>query len=203
MGRSWDISGDDIDMWASRIDARATLPELMRRLLHATTELRQLDMPAGAGVGARGWDGVVEALRGHVFCPEGMSVWELSTSRDAWGKLNEDLHKREAAESIFDPRATTYVAVSARRLDRKRRDRWLAAQRTQAHWRQVAVLDADNLAEWLASAPAVARWFAGVLGRPTTEIRDIESFLDEWSRRTERRLPWCYRAASLMAVSAG
>lgn len=190
MSRPWEISGDDIAKWADRYDAPAVLPKLVRRLLAATTPLDGLEMRADAGVRFGGWDGVVRARDGHAWCPRGLSVWELSVAAGTKAKLDKDLEKRSAAPP--DPalaKVATYVAVVGRRIASK--ERWVREKnKRRGAWFDVRLLDADDLAAWLEAAPAVGRWFAGVLGKPSTHMTDFDTFLEGWSRRTSPPLPW-------------
>ena len=78
MAKPWDITGDDIQIWSRRVEASAQLPDLVRRLLLATSPIGTLDMRADGGTRLQGWDGIVEAFRNSAFCPRGQSVWELS-----------------------------------------------------------------------------------------------------------------------------
>lgn len=186
MAKPWDITGDDLERWSRQHDAPAVLPDLIRRLLLATAPLSSISMAAHAATRLPGFDGVVRADRETKFCPDGLSVWEL-TVQDDKSKFDEDFTKRAADPSPVVPRGTTYVAVSARSFTN--RIRWAADQRAKGIWRDVRVIDGNDLAAWLSRAPAVARWFAGLLRRPAGDIDDLESFLDGWRRRTRPPLP--------------
>ncbi|MGK3999579.1 AAA family ATPase [Sorangium sp. So ce1024] len=186
MAKPWDITGDDITLWSQRFEASSVLPDLLRRLLLATASLSSLTMSAHAGTRLRGLDGVVRAYEEAPFCPAGLSVWELTVEEDKH-KLNGDLDKRTANPGAIIPRETTYVAVSARRVNDK--ERWLAEKNVKRIWREVRLLDAEDLAAWLTRAPAVARWFAAQIGRPVDDLEDLDAFLDAWCRRTRPPLP--------------
>ena len=186
MAKPWDITGDDLVQWSQQYDAPDVLPDLVRRLLLATAPLSSISMSAHAGTGLRGLDGVVRSSTGAAFCPAGVSVWELTVERDK-SKLNDDFKKRTGELSLFDRSKTTYVAVSARRVPEHQR--WEAERRAEHSWADVRLLHAEDLATWLATAPAVGRWFALKIGRPAADGEDLEGFLDTWSRRTRVRLP--------------
>lgn len=189
MGKPWDVTGQDIAEWAARYDAPAVLPVLVRRLLAATTPLDGLEMRADAGVRLGGWDGTVVTRDGNRWCPPGLSAWELSVEADAKGKLDRDFEKRtKAPPEPIRPKLATYVAVVARRVGVK--ERWVKEKKALGAWRDVWLLDADDLATWLEAAPAVGRWFAGILGKPSADLTDLEAFLEAWSRRTDPPLPW-------------
>jgi hypothetical protein len=188
MNAPWDIKGDDIELWASRIEASALLPELLRRLLLASGVVQSLEMRADGGVHLPGWDGMVVANRAHPFCPPGVSAWELSVREQVKKKLDEDFEERVRSPPalVSRPRLVTYVAVTARRFKQKKA--WAAEKKKLGHWADVRIYDADDVSAWLAQVPTVGRWFAGKLGLPTGDLAhvlDVESFLSTWSNRTQ------------------
>ncbi|WP_170320013.1 AAA family ATPase [Polyangium spumosum] len=188
MTRPWDISTEEIQQWASKFEAPSLLPKLLRRLLLATTPLMGIEMRADAGVRYSGWDGIVRARASTPFCPAGLSVWELSVEKKVRKKLDDDYNKRtEEPTKGVRPSLTTYVAVTARAFPGK--DAWAQEKRESRDWADVRLLDADDIATWIEQAPAVARWLANVLGRPAYDCRDVDAFLDDWSKRTTPPLP--------------
>ena len=189
MAVAWDISGDEIQTWSQRVDAFFKLPDLVRRLLLATTPLGTVDMRADGGAWLSGWDGIVSAHRGTVYCPPGASVWELTTRKATRAKLDEDFEKRKKdAPSGVIPGEVAYVVVTAHRFEDKAG--WAAERTKEGLFKAVRVFDADDLATWLTQAPAVARWFGAMIGKPTSDLLDLESFASEWSARTSPALPF-------------
>lgn len=185
----WDISGDEIQTWSQRVDAFFKLPALVRRLLLATTPLGTVDMRADGGAWLSGWDGIVSAHRGTAYCPPGASVWELTTRKATRAKLDEDFEKRKKdAPSGVVPGEVAYVVVTAQRFEDKAG--WAAERTKEGLFKAVRVFDADDLATWLTQAPAVARWFGAMIGKPTSDLFDLESFASEWSARTSPALPF-------------
>jgi hypothetical protein len=180
--KPWDISGDDLERWASRVEAAAMLPSLVRRLLFATAPRVAIEMRADGGTRLAGLDGIVRAREATAFCPAGISVWEMSVEEKFKSKLDKDFDKRTG-----DP-ARTSVAVTARRFAKKLR--WAEERQALRRWADVQVIDADDLAAWLTQAPAVARWFAEELGKPVGDLRDVEALLSAWRLRTSLPLPW-------------
>jgi hypothetical protein len=179
-----DIQGETIVQWAERIDAAPMLPELVRRLLLASAPLRSISMPADSGVRREGWDGIVLATEEGPFWPAGPSVWELSVDKKVRPKLNKDFDKRTQEASSPGAAQTIYVAVTARRFGQREKLEWADEKRRQGIWADVRVYDADDLATWLALAPAVASWFASTaLKQPAEALTDVEAFLRRWSGR--------------------
>lgn len=188
MVKPWEISREELQTWASRVEAPAVLPRLVRRLLLATSPLRGIAMRADGGTRYKGWDGIVQASAETAFCPRGLSVWELSVEKKVRTKLEQDYQKRsrKPPEGVL-PSLATYVAVTAHAFPGK--SRWVAEKRAEGVWADVRVYDVDDLAQWLEQAPAVARWFANLQGHPAYEGRDVEAFLEAWSKRTTPALP--------------
>jgi len=189
MARPLSISGQDLVQWADQYPAAATLPALVRRLLLATTPLASIDMRADSGTRLGGWDGEVMARRPTPWCPLGHSVWEVSVRDDVKTKLEEDFDKRMLKPDLpVDSRLVTYIAVAARRFDKKKA--WAKEKAAKGRWADVRVYDVDDLASWLEQAPAVATWFASyALGRVTQDVRTVEEFLYEFSHFSQPPLP--------------
>jgi hypothetical protein len=75
------IGALDIESWAQRRDAQAMLPELVRRLVLATTpHATRVSFRSDEGVQLGGWDGVVVSTEATPFVPDGVSAWELTVS---------------------------------------------------------------------------------------------------------------------------
>ena len=74
------ITGDDIDSWADRIEAAGALPQLVRRLILATTPTDAVSFRADGGTRYSGWDGFVVSKVGGPFVPAGACYWELSSA---------------------------------------------------------------------------------------------------------------------------
>jgi hypothetical protein len=63
----------DIHEWANRLEARALLPRVIRRLIQASMPgLIRLNIRADEGIQEPGWDGITETSVGHVFVPQGL-----------------------------------------------------------------------------------------------------------------------------------
>lgn len=185
MATPWEISGDDLELWAQRREAQAQLPVLVRRLLLATTPLRTIDIRGHAGVGLSGWDGEVRSGIETPWCPAGLSYWEFSVTADN-DKLVSDFRKRQTLGS----REATYVAVVGRRYAyRKGKRDWERVRRDEGPWHDVRLLDADDLSTWLGDSPSTSLWMANELGKPVDGLVLPEHYLAEWSARTEPPLP--------------
>lgn len=164
-----------LELWADYLDARAQLPRLIRRLIHATVDaLDSIEFPAGEGIQRPGWDGIVHTATGNAFVPSGVSVWELGTDRDPGRKAEEDFQKRSKNPLGFDPRQTCFVFVTPRKWTKKYE--WREKKLKLGKWKNVRVYDSANLEEWLETAPAADVWAARLLGLRPDGVSDIEEY---------------------------
>lgn len=153
------VRATEIESWANTLDARQRLPQLLRRLAHATVEqLARIDFPAGEGIQRPGWDGITETSAVHPFVPQGFAVWELGCDGDPGSKAQEDYEKRVEDPLGLDPSQTTYVCVTPRKWTKK--EEWREKKNQDKVWKEVRVYDSANLEEWLETAKAVDLWFA-------------------------------------------
>jgi hypothetical protein len=165
----------ELENWANVIEARQRLPQLLRRLSHATVEdLTRIDFPADEGVQRPGWDGLTETNTVHPFVPQGVAVWELGCDRDSKTKADEDYDKRTENSLGLDPSQTTYISVTPRKWTKK--EDWCKAKNEEKVWKEVRVYDSANLEEWLETARAVDLWFARILGRSPSGAVDITQY---------------------------
>jgi hypothetical protein len=182
------VDARDLERWAGSRQAQEQLPELVRRLIHATTDTAtHVGLPAGDAIQQGGYDGVVVINEGHYATPEGMSIWEFGVSADPKGKADDDYEKRKARQphstaGSVDPATATFVFVTPRRWNSK--TRWLEARRAESFWRDVRVLDVDDLVSWLEQAPAVHVWLSTLLGRRPVGADDLEAVWQDWSDST-------------------
>lgn len=181
------IRADDLDRWASRITAAPEFPRLVRLLVHATGHrLGPVDFPADEAVRRGGWDGKVLAEDSSSFVPSGFSAWELGTGHDPGAKANDDYNKRSSNPVGVEPTQATFVFATPRRW--LARDAWAAKKRAEGRWKDVLAFDAESFAQWLEIAPAVAAWFAPVVGVVPPDARALRVVCDEFKSATNPRL---------------
>lgn len=173
----------DIDAWAGRKECESVLPKLIRRLVQATVPSAHASFRSGEGVRQRGWDGTVSSEQAHWLVPFGESGWELSSDARPASKANEDYAKRTADPAPIDRELGSFVFVTPRRWSGKLE--WLAIKRKERRWRDLRVLDADDLEGWLEQAPVVHRWLSRQLGLAPSGAVDLESFWKDWSGATQ------------------
>lgn len=170
-----------ISYWADQPEATHQLPELIRRLILATVPaVSHLDIPAGSAVWLPGWDGLLAVEAGNAWAPDGSSAWEFGSGRNPAGKANSDYRKRTDDPQGVDAAWATFVFVTSRQWSGKRG--WVGQRRAEHKWADVRAFDASDLAAWLEQAPAVARWFARLIGKlPAEGYITLEEWWGNWS----------------------
>ena len=183
------VKTTDLTNWANTLDCQSALPALVRRLIRATVHgINEMKFPAGENVQMGGWDGYMEVEQGNELVPEGLSVWEFGSSKQPSTKAEKDYAKRKANPLGVDPKQTTFVFVTPRIWENS--EEWAQEKRNEGHWKDVKVLTAVSLEEWIENAPSVGFWLATThLNKcPATDILTTEKFWEEWSFNGKERL---------------
>lgn len=175
------ITTTDIVQWAPKRNCQDTLPQLIRKLVRATAgTINQIHFPSGENVLIGGWDGILEIAEGTEFIPQGMSAWEFGTSEDCKGKADKDYQKRSTDPLGINPTETTFVFVTPRNWTKG--DDWITEKKKDGKWKDIKVINAAILEEWLETAPTVSEWLAAVhLRKPSIDIQSTDVFWDRWS----------------------
>lgn len=170
----------DLRQWADSLDCQQTLPLLIRKLIRATSNnIRNIHFPSGENILIGGWDGLLEAITETTYIPEGISLWEFGTNKDIKGKADTDYKKRTNDPLGYNHAEATYIFVTARLWNNK--DSWIKEKKEENIWKDVQVIDASYLEEWIETAPTVGAWLARHLGKyPSEGIRSTEDFWEEW-----------------------
>lgn len=164
-------------------EAQDRLPELVRRLLFETPGAGQISIRTGDGVALAGKDGVATLERQTQLLPAGTIWFEFGTDKDSKRKATKDYdgRKGEASQDV------TFAFVTVRRWQGK--DSWVAERRAENRFKDVLVLDADDLEAWLQVAPAAHVWISETLGLRPRDALTLETWWDRFSAATEPALP--------------
>lgn len=178
------IDATSLSQWGDRRDGQSGMSELLRRLIYAALgAIASVRFPYDESVQLSGWDGICSTAIGSGLIPEGVSGWEIGTQkRGITSKAQDDYTKRSTDPGEIDPAQSTFVFVTPRRFSKK--DVWVAEKRAERVWRDVRVIDAEDLVHWLENYPAVAQWLATRIGRRPAGLQNLEETWEEWSRAT-------------------
>lgn len=173
------ITARQIEAWADmNTAARAQLPALLRRLVHGSgVPLSKVDFPAFDNAQRHGWDGQVAADSASPWLVRGESGWEFGCNEDPAAKAEKDYLNRKGALSADVRAAITFVFATPRNWPGK--DTWAQSKRSEAAWKDVKVLDASDLEQWLEQCPAAQAWFAELIG--SNQLQGLQSLESAWT----------------------
>ena len=114
----------------------------------------------------------------------------MSTEDGVRGKAQSDFDKRTIAPKTRTPeeeqRRSYFIFLTPRRLNQKAE--WAAAQSSlpDCHWRGVRAYDADDIEQWVESAPAgIQSWLGRKLGVRPDGVDDLAEYWSSISTCTE------------------
>ncbi len=179
----------DIVSWATRRDCQENIPLLVRKLIRATSKsIKNIKFPAGDNVLIGGWDGILEVLDSTEYLPNGLSLWEFGTSKDVKGKADSDYEKRTNDSLGFDTADATFIFVTPRLWTKG--EEWKDERLKEGKWKDIQVINAEVLEEWIETAPTVGTWLAKHLSIfPKEGVQSTDDFWETWSAGTEFNLP--------------
>jgi len=164
------------------------LSELVSGLVRASApNATSFRFPTGDSAQITGYDGTLEATEMPPYVPGGVSVWEFGTSEDYAKQAQENYVKRtEHPGSVFRAE-TTFVFVTARTWPSDKIAQWIESKKKEGSWKDVRVLDAVALEDWLERNPACGVRIARELLKtvPPNGVRSVDDFWIEYSSRFE------------------
>jgi hypothetical protein len=185
------ISAQQLEDFAAKEPAKGLLPELVRRLIQASADgVADIRFPSGESTFRPGADGLLQALGSPPYVPAGVSLWELSTEKQPHKKAKIDIEKRSKADArsaYLDHKRDdiTYVALSLRRWHGEKdqdRDQFESDHRGLGVWKDVKIIDADDLENWLDRSPSVRAWLARKMQIVSEDMKDLEAYWDDYSQ---------------------
>lgn len=180
------ITANKIDEWANTLDCRAKLPLLIRKLIYENiNDLTKCKFPSlEQTTSSSGFDGILESNEETQYVPKGVSVWEMGCTNDKKGKADEDYDKRKKNPLNTNPKETVYIQVSPRIWKDEKIQEWCDEKNQDNIWKNVILLDAKDLEEWVNNTPPVEQWFAEELGFPNEGVETLNRWWEKWSSVT-------------------
>ncbi|MFA6002821.1 MAG: hypothetical protein WC881_02005 [Elusimicrobiota bacterium] len=201
------VSAQDLNRWADKTESRGLLPELIRRLVHATTDVKELEyvnFSGGEETHRPGYDGETRVKAGNAKVPAGLTFWEMGTDISIRAKLEKDYSKRVKKRGAGDFSDANYIAVTPRDYPGKKR--WIDEKSALGDWHEVRLYDSDDIEQWLELAPAVGIWLSGYASRRPENICDISTHWENLKGSLKRPLPpkilLTSRQATIEAISS-
>ncbi|GAB5417006.1 MAG: hypothetical protein Crog4KO_18730 [Crocinitomicaceae bacterium] len=184
------INSTEIQNWAEKSSSKSILPLLIRKLIRATIDSREIstiDFPALDDVQVGGYDGQLAVTASNAYVTDGQSVWEFGSNKKKKNKADEDYEKRTNDPLGKAPKETVYIGLTAYKWASKKK--WVEARNKEGIWKEVRFYDATDLEHWLDLAPVVRVWFAKVLGKPIDGIFHVEDYWKAWSVSGNLHIP--------------
>ena len=182
-----DFDASEIDNWADSNGADGIFPRMIAKLVMASVpELSHIDLPTGSAVWMPGWDGILSVVDGNEWIPAGDVACEFSVGGDPQVKAGENYLKRTRRTLRIDKTSSTFIFFSPREWNAERKRKWMERRRRRGDWANVLAYDATDLVNWLDNAPAVADWFARLIGKlPDDGYVCLNDWWDNWSTSTQ------------------
>lgn len=200
------IKASDIDNWTSKEPRRAQelLPKLVWKLILASTNyIEDHHFPFEKAVQYAGYDGYLITSDTNSFYPSGTSVWEFGTDEDIKSKFNSDYQKRSENSNGIETKETTFCFVTSRIWNhREGITEFTTSKQSDGIWKNVRILDANNLELWLNECPSVAIWFSKVIEKPYNNVILLEDYWNSIVEKTEPKLTtefMCYGRSESIA----
>ena len=178
------ITSTDLKNWADTRNAQGLLPELVARLIRATSSnINALRFPCGDAIHLSGWDGILDSNERIYNIDSGISLWECGVNSNPKDKANDDYTKRTDDSLGYDKKESIFVFVTPRIWDGA--TAWATEMKLTGVWKDIVVITAVELEDWLSLCPAVALWLVSkISGKPINKVYDLESY---WKKRASSK----------------
>ena len=182
------ITSTNIKQWADTRESQELLPELIIRLIRATSkDVNTIKFPCGDAIHLSGWDGVLDSNERIYNISSGISLWECGVNSNPKDKADKDYRKRVNDSLGYKKQESTFVFVTPRVWDGA--TAWANDKRQNKEWKDVVVITAVELEDWLSLCPAVALWLVSkISGKSINKVYDLESYWKKWASGTDIQL---------------
>ena len=181
------IDKHQLDLFAETIAAKQKLPRLVSELILATSDIPDvLRFLADESGQVRGFDGALVSPGAPPFVPAGKSYWEFGCEKDVREKARKDLASRTASVDPAERAQATLVLVTPRHYDspRQRRDDFVSKISAGSGWKDVRLIDGQELKHWLDMATGVAaRWARRDFQSYPPGVWSVDEFWHDYSNR--------------------
>lgn len=177
------LSASELVTFSSQKEAEGLLPQLIRELIFASGILEPVTMPVASSNYLHGWDGVVHCKNnlGSEYLPIGFSCWEMGKGKDPKSKAEDDYKKRTKNPLGVDSAKAVFVFVSMQRWERESKEKWIEEKLADKKWKDVRVIDVEDIEIWLERNPVIALTYARKMRIfPAISAEPIKEFWDRW-----------------------
>lgn len=181
------VDGSQLHYWAKTQRSKDLFPELIRRLLSTTPGVSELSMRASDGVNSPGWDGRANSDGRGSYLPTGVLALELGTGSNPKKKAQDEYDKRTRNPNDVVPAEASFIFVTPRRWSGS--EAWVSERSKDTPWKQIRVIDADDIEGWLVETPTVHYWISEQLGRSPRNGETLDLWWHRFRARTKPALP--------------
>lgn len=165
------VNATELESYADTRDSESVIPELISLLVKesARDDLTVCRIPYGDAINQPGWDGLVETEKGFgQFLPKKKSFWEIGTGASPQNKATRDFRKRTKRMPLSELQEATYVFVTpygagSGGWTQPAQSKWIK-RRSRSGWKNIKILDAVQLSDWLREFPALGKWLLKKMG---------------------------------------
>lgn len=166
------------------------LPLLIKKLIISSCNIiGNIRFPSGDAIWNSGFDGIVKDITvSNSFVPLGNSVWELGINEDSLQKINQDYAKRSDDITEYDKNEFSFVLVVPKLWAYKQSILdWEESKRKDHIWKNVIILDAEKIADWISENIEVGNWLLSQVGFKSPI--NIDTLDTKWKKVTELTVP--------------
>jgi addiction module HigA family antidote len=186
-GNLLNITAMQIEAWSNRLNSRAELAVLLRKLVNSTgSKLTKVDFPAYEHSQREGWDGIVEAEVGTPWIPKGISGWEFGCNEEPQPKAEKDYASRVKSVTLSQRQVTTFVFVTPKNWSGKKE--WVTSKLGKHEWKDVRAYDASDLEQCLEQSLPAQAWLAEHLPLGSNDILSLDRCWNRWAEVTDPKL---------------
>lgn len=173
------IDSLEIEEWAGKIDARKLLPQLIRILILSTARgITGIDFPANEDSQRPGFDGKLRSEEPHPWIPLGDSYWEMGVNKNPKAKMDADIGNSLEKTTPTQRKESTFVFVTPRRLKSDTKN--LDILKDKYGWKDIRILDASSLEQWVECSIEAQVWLLQQLKRDTAGIETLRMRANRW-----------------------
>ena len=134
------ITSTDLKHWADTRESQGLLPELITRLIRATSkDVNTIKFPCGDAIHLSGWDGILDLEERIYNISSGISLWECGVNSSPKDKAEKDYAKRVNDSLGYDKKESTFVFVTPRIWDGA--TAWAIEKKLTGEWKDIVVIN--------------------------------------------------------------
>lgn len=179
------IKVNDFVQWADSKDCQQSLPQLIKMLINASVRrvsIKEVCIPFGDQNYIPGFDVSLDSEEKIYMVDCGISRWEIGCDKNITRKANLDFNKRiKESNHEINKKYITYVFVTPRVWTKSKS--WETEKRNLNIWKNVVVITAIELEDWIDRHSSVALWLTHTIGKlSASNMEDVNTFWTNWAK---------------------